>query len=214
MKVCAAIRYLCLLSAMILAVIIRNASAQTDAVAKPRYFGPKRVLLIPAARAGDTDKSLSLELEALIGESLRRLYSAPLYRPTVKNESAGALPDTRNVEATGRAASKPTPAEIIEALVQAGQKTDVDMVVLALVQEVTSRQMTLRFWIVDVKTAKASMEGQTMRRSLRDYPEAAQNVDGPSRSFSATFTLYAADAADHKRLLRQMLTEWGARQGR
>ncbi len=214
-------RRLVLLLLVLFAVITGSALAQTETrtPAKPRYFGPKRILLIPATRLGGSDKPLALELEAMLAESLRRIYCAPLYRSTVKKESDGALPETRKIDPKTGVAPEPTPAEVTEALVRAGEKAEVETVILALVQEATPRQMTVAFWNVDVRTAKASVEGRTMRRSLRDYPETeshsdVSNGDVPgttvsSSHFSTTFTVFASDAADYKRLLRRMLAEWG-----
>lgn len=180
---------------------IGSASAQTPTQSRQPYFAPKRALLISMTRPTDKNKTLSPELEAAAAQSLRNLYSAPEYRVVSDKEAVTGLfptPDTKS-------STEPTAAEVTEALVRAGKKNNTNSVVLVIVREASSRQVTLSLWNVDVKTAKATIEGQNFRRSWSDYPVTTPNKDG---GYSTSVKFPPMNTTDQKRLIGRMLMEW------
>ena len=67
--------------------------------------------------------------------------------------------------------------------------------------------MTLALWNIDVKTGKAAVEGQVLRRAWSDYPQTVSTNDG---GWKSSVTLPPMDTDDQKRLINRMLTEWSA----
>lgn len=194
-----------LLAATLLATLMAtvSASAQTPTQSKQPYFAPKRVLLVPMTKPADKNKTLSPELEEAVAQSLRNLFSAPEYRVVSEKEAVATLiyPQTEITESP----TEPSAIEVTEALVRAGKKTNADTVVLAIVREASSRQVTLFLWNVDVKTAKATIEGQNFRRSWSDYPVTTPNKDG---GYSTSVKFPPMSTTDQKRLIGRMLMEW------
>ncbi|MBC7806242.1 MAG: hypothetical protein H7145_08835, partial [Akkermansiaceae bacterium] len=187
--------YLYFIAATMLVGIMGGAFAQAPTGTKQPYFAPKRVLLIPMTRSADKNKTLSPELEATVAQSLRNLFSAPQYRAITGKEAVNALLTAKKADSHEgiEPPTEPSPAEVTEALIRAGKKTEADIVVLAVVRDASSRQVTLALWHVDVKTARATIEGQTLRRSWSDYPLIKQTSDG---GHSTTVTLPPMKTAD------------------
>ncbi|MBC8138201.1 MAG: hypothetical protein H8F28_20165 [Fibrella sp.] len=195
--------------AALLAGISGSAFAQTPTSAKQPYFAQKRVLLIPMTHPADENKKLSPELEAAVAQSLRNLFSAPQYRAITEKEVVNVLSVNKSDSYEGvEPVTEPSPAQVTKALVRAGEKVKADRVILAVVRDASSRQVTLSLWSVDVKTGKASSEGQTFRRSWSDYPQIKPNKDGVG--YATTVTLPPMNTANQKRLIHRMLTEWRA----
>lgn len=194
-------------AALLLAGITGAASAQTPTTTRQPYFAPKRVLLIPMTRPIDKNKTLSAELESAVGQSLRNLFSAPRYRVIPEKEAVSALlpPQKDGTQESIDPPTEPTPAEVTEAIVRAAKKTGADTVIVAMVRDASSRQVTLALWNIDVKTGKATVEGQVLRRSWSDYPKTEPTPDG---GWKSTVTLPPMDTDDQKRLINRMLTEW------
>jgi hypothetical protein len=201
--------YIFLGMALLLTGTVNATVAQTYAPKKQPYFAPKRVLIVPMTRPTDKNKTLSRDLESTTGRSLRNLFSGPQYYVITEKEALSALLPTQkdDTRISIDPPTEPTPAEITEVMVRMAKKAGADTVIVAMVRDASSRQVTLALWNIDVKTGKAAVEGQVLRRAWSDYPKTESTSDG---GWKSSVTLPPMDTDDQKRLITQMLTEWSA----